>query len=117
MIATRIVRPQPRPRQRDHQKQQAQQLKQQAPRLLDPLPVLHLRPRIGRRPEPQRRHHLPPLRTVQQIQRDHPRRDRSGHAEQFAEAEIQKVHYSIAPLRTIGPKSASSIGTLVGIPT
>ncbi len=78
----------PRTGDRDQQKNDAQDLEQQAPRLLDPASMLQLGPDVRCRPEPQRRDHLLALGAIQKIQRDYAGGNRSRQRDQFAETEI-----------------------------
>ena len=55
---------------RRHQQEQAHELEQETPRLLDAAAMLKLGADVGADPEAQGRYHLVALGTVQQVQRD-----------------------------------------------
>ena len=62
----------------EQQQKQADDFKQQAPRLLNAAAMLQLRAHSGAGPEAERGDNLLALGAVQQIQRDHASRDRAG---------------------------------------
>ena len=77
---------------RGQQQREAQQLQQQAQRLLDLAPVLEVAAHLRGHPEAQRRDLLANLGTVQQVQRGNPGRHNADQAQEFADAQIEKIH-------------------------
>ncbi len=108
-------------RTRDGQQQQenAQDLQQQTPRLMHATLMFQFVGNLTCRPESERGHYLAPLRAVEQVQRHQACRNDSGESQEFAQAEVEKIHccYCNAPDFTKGPNNASSTGIEVVNPT
>ena len=105
----------PRSRHREQQQQNADELQQQAPRLLDPSADASIR--CAHRP-PTRTAASPPVASASTgpagTARPRPPRSLPPAPAVRQDRDLENYIYSTAPLRTSGPKIASSTGTFVG---